>query len=61
MPTVHARALKRAAQICGEYELAVELGVSDRELRYWMQGLAYRRTGSSRRLSISSTNTRSKR
>jgi succinate dehydrogenase flavin-adding protein (antitoxin of CptAB toxin-antitoxin module) len=40
MPTVHSRALKRAAEICGEQELAVVLGVSDRELQYWIQGSA---------------------
>jgi hypothetical protein len=40
LPTVHARALKRAAEICGERELAIRLGATDRELRFWMQGIA---------------------
>lgn len=40
MPTIHARAMKRAAEICGERELAIRLGVSDRELQFWIQGFA---------------------
>jgi hypothetical protein len=40
MPTVHARAIKRAAEICGEHELAIFLGVTHQQLLVWMQGAA---------------------
>jgi DNA-binding transcriptional regulator YiaG len=40
VPTVHIRALRRAAELCGERDLAIRLGVSDRELRLWTEGFA---------------------
>ena len=40
MPTVHARAIKRAAEICGEADLAHGLGVTRAQLQLWMRGLA---------------------
>jgi len=39
VPTVQARAVKRAAELCGENELAFQLGVSLGELKLWMLGL----------------------
>jgi hypothetical protein len=39
MPTVHARALRKAAEIFGERELATDLGVTPEQLVRWMQGL----------------------
>jgi hypothetical protein len=39
VPTVHARAVKRAAELCGDEELAFQLGVSLGELKLWMLGL----------------------
>ena len=39
MPTVHARAVRRAAEIFGERELAARLGVTPKQLVLWMQGL----------------------
>jgi hypothetical protein len=38
LPTVHARAIKRAAEICGEHELASRLGVTHQQVLLWMQG-----------------------
>ena len=40
MPTLYARAVRRAAEICGEEALAGRLGITPKQLRYWMQGLA---------------------
>ena len=40
MPTVQARAVKRAAELCGDDELAFQLGISIGELRLWTLGLA---------------------
>ena len=40
MPTVHAQAVKRAAEICGEQALADRLGVSRERLLLWMRGIA---------------------
>ena len=39
MPTVHARALRKAAEIFGEREPASDLGVTPEHLVRWMQGL----------------------
>jgi predicted transcriptional regulator len=39
VPTVHARALRKAAEIFGERELATDLGVTQEQLVRWMQGL----------------------
>jgi DNA-binding transcriptional regulator YdaS (Cro superfamily) len=39
MPTVHARTLRRAAQIVGgAKELAAQLGVASDDLVYWLDG-----------------------
>lgn len=40
MPTVQVRAVRRAAEICGEEKLASRLGVSARQVRLWIRGLA---------------------
>jgi DNA-binding transcriptional regulator YiaG len=40
MPTVQARAMRRAAEICGEEQLARRLGVTTRTVRFWMSGMA---------------------
>jgi DNA-binding transcriptional regulator YiaG len=40
VPTLYARATRRAAEICGEDVLAERLGVTGKQLRYWIQGLA---------------------
>ncbi len=40
MPTVQARAMRRAAEICGEDQLARRLGVTTRTVRFWMSGMA---------------------
>ena len=39
MPTVYARAFAKAAEICGEQELARRLGLTIAQLRLWTQGL----------------------
>ena len=38
MPTVHARALRKAAELFGERELATDLSVTQEQLMRWMQG-----------------------
>ena len=40
MPTLYARAMRRAAEIIGVGSLATRLGVSQRQLELWMRGLA---------------------
>jgi predicted transcriptional regulator len=40
VPTLYARAMRRAAEILGESELAAHLSVSEVQLRWWMQGVA---------------------
>ncbi len=40
MPTVHARAMRRAAELCGEEVLARRLGATPAQLGLWMRGLA---------------------
>ena len=40
MPTLYARALRRAAEILGDAELAARLGVTDFRLEIWLKGLA---------------------
>jgi hypothetical protein len=39
VPTLYARALRRAAEIIGEETFVARLGVSKTQLRFWMQGL----------------------
>jgi hypothetical protein len=39
VPTVHARALRKVAELFGERELATDLGVTQGQLVRWMQGL----------------------
>jgi hypothetical protein len=39
LPTVHARAVRRAAEILGDDALAVRLGVPEERLRLWIQGV----------------------
>jgi len=38
VPTVHARALRRAAALCGEEALARKLEVSGARIRVWASG-----------------------
>jgi hypothetical protein len=40
VPTLYARAIGRAAQIIGDAGLAARLGVTEIQLRFWMQGVA---------------------
>jgi predicted transcriptional regulator len=40
VPTLYARAMRRAADIVGVSALATRLGVSQRQLELWMRGLA---------------------
>ncbi len=40
MPTLHARAIRRAAAIMGEGQLAAHLGVTVFKLEFWTKGLA---------------------
>ena len=40
MPTLYARAMRRAADIVGVGALATRLSVSQRQLELWMRGLA---------------------
>src|SRR5687768_9271391 len=40
VPTLYARAMRRAADIVGVGALATRLGVSQRQLELWMRGLA---------------------
>jgi hypothetical protein len=39
VPTLYARAVRRAAEILGESQLAARLGVSVVQLRFWTQGV----------------------
>jgi DNA-binding transcriptional regulator YiaG len=40
VPTLYARAIRRAAEITGEADLALQLGVTSAQLRFWIQGAA---------------------
>jgi predicted transcriptional regulator len=40
VPTLYARAVRRAAEILGEGELAAHLGVTNFRLEFWLKGLA---------------------
>jgi DNA-binding transcriptional regulator YdaS (Cro superfamily) len=40
VPRLYARAMRRAAEICGEEALARELGVTPTQLDVWLKGLA---------------------
>jgi hypothetical protein len=40
VPTLYARAMRRAAEILGEPELAARLDVTEGKLRFWIQGAA---------------------
>jgi hypothetical protein len=40
VPTLYALAMRRAAEILGESELAAHLSVTEVQLRWWMQGVA---------------------
>lgn len=40
MPTLYARAIRPAAEILGEPELAARLGVTQTQLAFWMRGAA---------------------
>jgi hypothetical protein len=39
LPTVQARAVRRAAEILGDDALAIRLGVTQERLRLWMQDI----------------------
>lgn len=40
MPTLQARAIRRAVEIWGLQPLATRLGVTEAQLSYWLHGLA---------------------
>jgi hypothetical protein len=40
VPRLYARAVRRAAEICGKEALARELGVTVTQLDVWLKGLA---------------------
>jgi DNA-binding transcriptional regulator YiaG len=40
VPTLYARAVRRAAEILGEDELVSRLSVTKTQLRFWMRGAA---------------------